>query len=190
MGEPIRKTHFSYAQYLAMTELDNDKYEYYRGEIYAMAGGTANHSMVSGNTLAELRSKIKEKGCIVFTNDLLIRVETNDAAFYPDVSAVCGEPEFDPHNPNAIVNPIVIAEVLSPSTESWDRNRKRLAYQQLDSLKEFLLISQKEPEVERHTRLQGNEWTYATFSDLQGHVTLPNLNVKLSMAEIYFGTKF
>ncbi len=174
-------------EYLAF-ELESEfKHEYIDGEIYPMTGGTLNHSAIMANTIGELRQLLKESNCQVHTSEM--RVLVNSTRYvYPDLSVVCGAPATD-HNTLTLLNPTLVAEVTSPSSEDYDRAGKRTYYQALPSLQIYLVIDQHEALVEAYLRHEGG-WLLREYSDLDAVVPLPPLGCDLPLAEIYAGIYF
>lgn len=142
---------YSWTEYLALEETSPVRHEFFAGEIYAMAGGTPAHSALGVAVVSELRMQLRGKPCRVYNSDLRIRVPETGLGTYPDASIVCGELEFDPdllRKPTTVINPTVIVEVLSDSTEEYDRQGKFENYQRLSTLREYVLVSHREPLVE------------------------------------------
>jgi|LakMenE18May11ns_1017448.scaffolds.fasta_scaffold9945082_2 Uma2 family endonuclease len=166
------------------------KSEYYRGEIFAMAGGSANHSLISTNVASELRQALKERPCRVFNSDLRIKVEESGLYTYPDVTVVCGPLEYDADVSQTVTNPIVLIEVLSDSTESYDRGTKASHYRRISSLRELILISQKEACIEVYLRQADDAWLLRDARSLQDQIRLESLDVSLPISEIYRGVTF
>jgi Uma2 family endonuclease len=152
---------FTYAEYLAYERDSERKHEFDDGEVIAMVGGTPRHSALASRLSAAFEAT-RERGCAAFQADLRVRVLATGKATYPDVSMVCGPLERDPADGTGatITNPTVIVEVLSPTTESYDRGGKWLHYQLVPSLQDYLLVSQDEPRVERYRRLPSGAWEY------------------------------
>jgi len=152
---------YSYAEYLAYERDSALKHEYEDGEILAMAGGSRRHNALASRISAALEAA-RKPGCIAFQSDQRIRVLATGKATYPDASLVCGDIEGDPADPSGhtIVNPVLLVEVLSPSTESEDRGNKWQQYQQLESLQEYVLVSQDQPRIEVYRRLPTGGWEY------------------------------
>jgi len=144
------------AEYLARERAASVKSEYFKGEMIATAGGSPNHSLIAANFIGETRQSLKDRPCAVFSSDLRIKVEATGLYTYPDATIVCGDLEFDDEVGDTVVNPTVIVEVLSESTEKYDRGRKANHYRQIASLKELILISQDQHGVEiyRTTRFR------------------------------------
>ena len=174
-------------EYLAF-ELESEfKHEYIDGEIYPMTGGTLNHSAIMANTIGELRQLLKESNCQVHTSEMRVGVSPTRYV-YPDLSVICNAPETD-HNTMTLLNPTLVAEVTSPSSEDYDRTAKRTYYQALPSLQIYLVIDQHEALVEAYLRHEGG-WLLREYSDLDAVVPLPALGCDLPLAEIYAGIDF
>lgn len=173
---------FTYEEYLAYERDSELKHEYIAGEIVAMAGGTQRHSALAVNVATALRIS-RPAGCTVFQSDMRLRVLATGVATYPDVSMVCGPSEPDPADPSntTITNPSLLVEVLSTSTEQYDRGFKWQEYQKIPSLKEYVLVSQYPARVEVYRR-QGDRWEY--FSATEGIVELSS-GATLDLAFLY-----
>jgi Uma2 family endonuclease len=150
----------SFAEYLAAEAKGEERHEFLEGEVFAMAGGTPEHSALTAAAIGELRSALQGKPCRVFSSDLRLRVLATGLVTYPDVSIVCGHLELDPEDKNTMTNPIVLVEVLSDSTEAYDRGAKAAHYRQIESLREYVLVSQKEPSVEVFRRVERGHWDF------------------------------
>lgn len=157
MAEPA-PTRLSYVQYLETEASAEVKNEWLRGEVFAMAGGTPNHARLAAAIIAALSRLLADRPCEVFTSDLRVRVEATDLSTYPDVTVVCGELQTSPIDPNAITNPTLIVEVLSESTEAYDRGEKFAHYRRVPSLREVVLVSPSEPRLESYARNDMGEW--------------------------------
>jgi Uma2 family endonuclease len=167
MGQPGRaRHHYTYAEYLAYERDSGLKHEYEAGEILAMAGGSRRHNALASRISAALESG-RRPGCVAFQSDQRVRVLATGKATYPDASLVCGPIEGDPADPTeaTITNPMLIVEVLSPSTEQEDRGNKWQHYQMIPSLREYVLVSQTEPRIERFERLPSGKWEYSDVTD-------------------------
>lgn len=173
MTEPARKLTYTFAEYLAMEAGSDTKHEYLDGEIYAMAGGTPEHSALAANTIGELIVALRGRPCRVYTSDLRIRVRATGLGTYPDASVVCGPLELDPEDKNTVTNPVVLVEVLSESTEAYDRGEKFRHYRRIPSLRDYLLVSQDEALIEHYTRNDDGTWTL--------HEVRPPESVRLSI---------
>jgi Uma2 family endonuclease len=171
-------------QYFEIERAAEFKSEFYEGEMFAMAGGSRRHSLIASNLISELRSRLKGKPCAVFNSDLRIKIEETGLYTYPDASVVCGPSKPVTNADDTLVNPVLLAEVLSDSTEAYDRGRKFEQYRKISSLREYLLISQNEPHIELMVRVE-KEWILREASGPNGTIELPNLGITLSLAEVY-----
>ena len=202
MDTATRKKYYTYEEYLALEEKAEYKSEYHDGEIVplfreiidgevvAMAGGSSNHSRIGGNVVTGLNIVLDEKDCIVHNSDMKIRVEKVKRSFYPDVSVVCGELEYLDDNENTLTNPLLIVEVLSPSTAVYDRSNKFFYYRQLKSLKEYVLIDSDEPYVDVYTFQDEGKWLLQTYTELSQNVKLNSTNTEIPMSRIYKKVNF
>lgn len=169
-------------------ELERDaefKSEYIFGQIFAMAGGTPNHSKIANNIGGEMRSLLRGTPCDVYNSDLRVTVMQANYKTYPDVTVVCGEQHFHPLDTDSLINPTVLFEVLSKSTEAHDRGEKWANYQRLDSLQEYVLVSQKEARMEHYVRQDGGAWTFTVTEGREASIFLPSLDCTLQLAEVY-----
>jgi Uma2 family endonuclease len=190
MAEPATAHRLSVEEYLALEEKSEIRHEFFEGEIFAMAGGTFNHSIIAGNLIAHLKGFTKTRGCFVSNADLRIKVEATGLLTYPDVAMICGEPHLEYRPADTLTNPTLVAEVLSPSNESYDRGTKFEHYRQIPSLSTYLLISQDAPRVEQFVRQTDFKWEYRTITGLDATMELPALGITLSLKEIFAGVKF
>lgn len=182
------KSYLSAEEYLALDRSSDFRSEYVDGEMVAMAGGSWEHSLIIGNALAELKQQLRGGPCKVHASDL--RVQAADGLrTYPDVVVVCGEPSFADKHRDTVTNPKLIIEVLSPTTESYDRGRKFESYRTLPSLEEYVLISQDRPRVERFLRQQDSAWLFVEVAGLQEAIALPSLGCRLSLEALYEGVE-
>ncbi len=186
----VPKQQFTFEEYLAKERAAEGKSEYYRGQIFAMAGGSPRHNTISVNITSSLRGRLRGSPCRPFNSDQRIRIQANGLTTYPDVSVVCGEFQVDSVDRDAIVNPRVIFEVLSQSTESYDRGKKFELYRQLDSLEEYILVSQDEALVERFSRRENGAWLLTVIKGLDAELELQSVAINLPLSEIYEDVKF
>ena len=148
-----------------------------------MSGGTDIHASIPVNIGSELRAALRGRGCRVMSSDM--KVWAAGAFYYPDLTVVCGPSQYRRRSRSVITNPILVAEVLSPSTEGKDRGEKFMRYQQIDTLKSYLLVAQDEPRVEQFSRRGDEGWDYTLVSGLEGELSIPALGITLAMSEIY-----
>jgi len=173
----------SYAEYIAIANDSPVKYEYIGGEIVAMSGGTIAHGRLIGRVTDGLNRALDGRRCIVLPSDLRVRIRSAERSTYPDLHIVCGEIERDPDDDHAIVNPTVIVEVLSDSTEDSDRTEKFAAYRRLKSLREYVLVSQRERRVEVYRR-DGRRWHLDEYGPGE-RLALESLAIDLAIDDIY-----
>lgn len=166
-----------------------ERHEYYEGEAFAMSGGTFEHSRITANIIGELRDRLRGTPCGVQESNLRIRVARTTLYTYPDASVLCGEPQFDPLDAGrrTLINPTLIVEVLSPSTESWDRGGKFANYRQIDSLREYVLVSSDTPRVETYWRQSDGRWVFDAALGREAVARLNSISVDLPLAEVYRG---
>ncbi len=171
-------------EYLDLEREGTTKNEYRDGDIFAMAGASRAHVLITANIAGELRSRLKGRTCEVYPIDMRVRVRQTTLFTYPDVVVVCGEPRFEDDVFDTLLNPTLIVEVLSPSTEAYDRGEKFARFRQLASLREYVLVAQKEVHVERYLR-QGTQWVPSEFRSLDDVLRLLSINCELPLREIY-----
>ncbi|AKT41730.1 Uma2 family endonuclease [Chondromyces crocatus] len=186
MSEPARLLATTFAEYVAQERHRSTRHELVNGQVYAMAGGSPEHALIAMNIGAELRSALRGRGCKVFSSDVRIRVRATGLATYPDVSVVCGELARDPEDESTLVNPVLLVEVLSPSTEAYDRGEKFAHYRRLPSLREVVLVSQSRRRVELFRRNDDGSWTLYE-ADGSGALDLASVGCKLALDEVYLG---
>jgi Uma2 family endonuclease len=186
----VPKRWLSPQEYLAQERLADFRSEYYRGETFAMAGGSPRHSLIKANTVAELRRAVRGGPCRVYDSDLKILVSANGLFTYPDASVICGKVELSALDDRTATNPAVLAEVLSESSEAYDRGKKFDLFSQIPSLRHYLLISQDSPAVEVRSRNVDGGWTPNAVSGLDAALDLQAIGVTISLAEIYLGVEF
>ena len=150
-----------------------------------MSGGSPRHSEIGSNINYAVRRLLRGEPCRTYTSDLRVTVMPTGLKTYPDLTVVCGEPYFHPLDTNSLINPMVLFEVLSPSTEGYDRGEKWANYRQLDSLQEYVLVSQHTPLVEVYARQEGGAWKFTATTAIDGKISLPSLGGELEMADIY-----
>lgn len=183
MSRPVSLPRTTYAQYLDLERVSEVKHEYLRGEIFAMAGGSPEHSRLAANVIGELRAALRGRPCAVFTSDARVRIEATDRATYPDVTVVCGRLEPAPDDPDSITNPVVIVEVLSDATEADDRGEKFAHYRRLGSLREYLLVSQRARRLEVYRR-RDDRWVLDEAGAGET-LRLTSIDIDLSVDEVY-----
>lgn len=176
-------------EYLKWEREADFKSEYLRGEIYAMSGAALNHNIIASNLTREIGNLLKARPCQVLGSDMKVKIDAADAYFYPDLSGLCGEFEFHDDRQDAYKNPQFVIEILSDSTESYDRGKKFFAYQMLPSLIEYVLVSQKMMAVEIY-RKNGEHWIYQLLHNHDAILQLESVDCKIPFAEIYRNIPF
>ncbi|HZZ79784.1 MAG TPA: Uma2 family endonuclease [Gemmataceae bacterium] len=177
-------------EYLARERKAAFKSEFYRGEMFAMAGASWKHNLITANVASETQQQLKSGLCRVVAGDMRVKVDLTGLYTYPDVVVVCEEPQFEDNMFDTLLNPRVLTEVLSDSTEKYDRGEKFKHYRQIASLQEVILVSQEEPYVERHVRQPNGDWLMTEFRGLDTTLSFTSIAVKIPLADIYQGVKF
>ncbi len=176
-------------QYLALERNQEYKNEYFNGQLFAMGGASRQHNQITFNIAGELRSQMKGRPCIAYVNDMRVKVSQTGLYTYPDVAAACGEPQFEDTHMDTLLNPSVIIEVLSDSTEAYDRGEKFAHYRRLTSLIEYVLISQDRVCIEKYVR-QHEQWVLSEFTDSERKIDLGSIGCDLLLHEIYDKVEF
>lgn len=184
MGEAAPRVKMSPEEYLAFERASDEKHEYVDGEIFAISGGTYEHSLLCSNVAYELRHALIDRPCDVLGSDMKIKVATTNRFFYPDASVVCGDPIFGDEVRDSVLNPKLIVEVLSDSSERYDRGEKFAHDRRVESLQEYVLVSQKEPLVEHYSRQADGVWLYRALGRGE-RLVLPSVGCALAVDRIY-----
>ena len=171
-------------EYLSEERRAKIKSEYIYGEIFAMSGVSNAHNLITLDIATELNLQLRGSGCLVYSNDMRVKTEATGSYFYPDVVVVCDKPRFEDNVFDTLLNPILIVEVLSPSTESYDRGEKFAHYQKLMSLREYILVSQDRMRVE-HQRLVDTLWVGKTFEAPEDVLKLNSIECELPLKDVY-----
>lgn len=185
LKEPEKKR-YTREEYFAFEEKATERHEYHDGEILAMSGGTRNRSLLGGRAIHLLSSIFNTKGCHVFSSDIKVQIERFNQFVYPDASVVYGKLEDVDGRSDVINNPLIIVEVLSDSTEGYDRGAKFFKYRSLNSLQEYVLISQYQKQIDVFSRQEEKIWQMASYNEGQ-MVKLANLEVEFPLNDIYEG---
>ena len=179
------KPYFTPEEYLARERQAETKSEYFAGEIFAMAGATREHILCVVNLSRELSLQLLDRPCELYTNDMRVKVDETGLYTYPDLVVVCGEPQFEDAQVDTLLNPTLIIEVLSRTTEAYDRGKKFAQYRRLETLQEYLLVAQDQPWVERYLRQPDGQWLFSVTEELTGLLPLPSISGELRLAEVY-----
>ena len=180
--QPIRMT---VEEYLAFEEQSDTKWEYARGSVYAMTGGTVRHGVISMNVGTQLNNALEDTDCSVTTPDVKVHIARRDAFRFPDVVVFCGDAAYLEGRTDVLTNPILLVEVLSPSSSVTDRNEKLEDYTHIDSLQAYLLVSQHEAKIERFVRQSDDEWLYTYALGLDSEIAIPPLHLTLALSKVY-----
>ncbi len=178
----VRRVHYTYTEYLALEEESSVRHEYLDGEIYAMAGGSPDHAALAAALISAIRSQLRP-GCRMFTSDLRVRIPATGLSTYPDAAVVCGRTQRAADDALAVVNPVLLVEITSPSTEDYDRNEKLRHYKNLPSLREVLIASHREPHLTLHRREESG-WS-VSVAERGGALTIESLAVRVDVDEVY-----
>jgi Uma2 family endonuclease len=185
MALPVSLRLLTPEEYLRIEREAPYKSEYYAGEMFAMAGGSANHSLITANTLVTMGSRLRGRRCRAYDSNLRIGILEEDLYSYPDASVFCAPLAFVPGTDDTAVNPTVIVEVLSKSTEAYDRGKKFEHYRRLASLREYILVSQDSPTIERFAREADGRWVLTEAKGMGAVLRLDALEIDVPLAEIY-----
>lgn len=178
------------AEYVAFERAADTKHEYRQGEVVALAGASRAHNLITANILAGLVVRLRGRPCETYMSEMRVRVRDAGLYTYPDVVVVCGEPQFDDAELDMLLNPTVLIEVLSPSTEAYDRGRKFRDYRALRSLREYITVAQDEPRAEQFLRREDGRWLWREVASLDDTLELPALGCALPLREIYERVSF
>jgi Uma2 family endonuclease len=180
-----RKTHLTPEEYLALERKAETRSEYLDGDMVAMSGGTREHNLIVGNIVRELGIQLKGRPCEVYPSDMRVKVSASGLYTYPDVTVVCGDPQFEDSRRDTLLNAVVIVEVLSESTESHDRGAKFAHYRKDPSVIEYVLVSQRDYNIEQYARQSSGPWLRSEVRGLTGKLDLPSIQCSIELAEIY-----
>ena len=179
--------HITTEEYLRTERESDTKSEYLNGDIFSMAGASRGHNQITSNLVVALAGKLSDRPCSVYVSDMKVKTKTRETNkySYPDVVVTCGGESFEDENSDVLLNPLVIIEVLSESTEAYDRGLKFFHYQLIPSLRDYLLVTQDYCRVEHYQRRDDNQWVYSEYHDLEDEVQIATLDCIVSTAEIY-----
>jgi Uma2 family endonuclease len=184
MTAPANRVTYTPSEYIKRERMNDWKSEFLDGEIFAMTGASRPHNLIAGNLFAEIRQQLRGRPCEVYTNDMRVRVSNTGLYAYPDVVVACGPIRFDDDHLDTLLNPMVIVEVLSDSTEAFDRGEKFARYRRLESLQEYVLVSQDKAVIELYRR-QGDLWTLSETRGLDAVLKLDAIDGVIPLADIY-----
>ena len=183
--------HMTEAEYLEFERASETKHEFFDGEVFDMAGASEEHNSIAQSISHYLYPQVRKNGCKVHSSDMRLKVLATGLFTYPDISIYCGELKFTGDKPDTLTNPTIIIEILSPSTELHDRNAKFRHYQQIPSLKEYVLVSQDKARIERYLREEGKKtWQYLDVEGLDESIEFPSVKALLKLADVYEQVSF
>lgn len=177
-------------EYLALDDASPVKNELFRGVMYAMSGGSSNHSKIQVALIADLHTRLRGRNCTTYSSDMRVRVADSGLYTYPELSVVCGKPEFLTPAETTLLNPVVIIEVLSPSTEACDRGNKFHCYETLPSLKHYVLVSSTTAVVDVLSLVASGRWEIRTYRNSEESIELDAIGVTIPLSEIYAKVTF
>ncbi|MCA1616074.1 MAG: Uma2 family endonuclease [Acidobacteria bacterium] len=187
--QPARR--YTLEEYFALELASEEKYEYWDGQVFCMSGASLDHNQITSNLVGEARARLRGRGCRVFASDMRIKVPAYPPYRYPDLSALCGPPEVETvRGVDVLTNPALIVEVLSPSTEAFDRGDKFTHYKSIPSFSEYLLVAQHRPHVSQFVRAEGGVWTFVEFNDIGDTLICASVPCELPLSEIYRDVDF
>jgi Uma2 family endonuclease len=171
--------------YLAWERQQETRHEWFDGQVYAMTGASREHNLLCGNVFAALHGQLRGRPCEVYNNDMRVKVSETGVYTYPDIVAACAELRFEDAEVDTLLNPVLIIEVLSDSTERYDRGAKFAHYRNLSSLQDYLLVAQAECRVEHYRRQDLNHWLLSEYRGLDDMIELVSVNGRLLVADVY-----
>lgn len=177
-------------EYLAFERGSSTKHEYFKGYIYAMTGAKEPHNLISGNIIAALHPQLRRKGCRIYPSDMRVKVMQTGLNTYPDITIVCGAPQFTDNVRDTIVNPMVIIEVLSASTERYDRGMKFQNYRTIETLYDYLLIAQDHYHIEHFSRQENGLWIFQEATNIELSVNIQSVGCVLALQDVYEQVEF
>ena len=189
MSSVAAEKYISPEEYLTAERRAEYKSEYIYGEIFAMSGASRAHNIITVDITTELNIQLRKRGCEIYSGDMRVKTKPTGSYFYPDVVVVCDKPRFEDNVFDTLLNPILIVEVLSPSTEAFDRGEKFAHYQELVSLREYILVSQDRMRVDHH-RLIETQWVGKTFEAPEDVLKLNSIECELPLRDIYTRISF
>ena len=182
----LEKRRYTEEEYLELERESDNKHEFYGGEVFAMAGGTRTHALICHNVDVRLGVQILERPCQIYGSDMRLKVEATGLQTYPDLSGLCVEPRFSSQTEDTLLNPSFIIEVLSKSTQDYDKDEKFRQYRMIPSLLEYVMISQHEVYAEHYLRQGEGEWLARFYSKLENTFKLESTLCTLELGQIYW----
>jgi Uma2 family endonuclease len=185
MGAALALARITPEEYLQFERQSETKHEYFDGEIFAMTGASRKHNLISMNLSYLLVGYLKGKSCKAYAGDFRVKIKETGLYTYPDVIITCDKEILEDQVKDTLLNPLIIIEILSPSTERYDRGKKFLHYRQIESLQNYVLISQEEPRIELFERQATGQWLLSEKNGLENSIEIPAIDYMLSLMEVY-----
>ncbi len=182
---PEASSEMTEAAYLEFERQSEIKHEFLGGEVFTMTGASRAHNLITGSTYVALYAQLRGHGCEIYQGEMRVKIQATGRYTYPDISVVCGSPEFSDDRLDTLLNPAVIIEALSPSTERYDRGRRFQHYRELESLQEYILIAQDSPRIERYSRQDEDVWHFTDVKALESQAELSSIDCALRLADVY-----
>lgn len=179
------KHSYTVEAYLEIERSGLVKHEYYRGEIFALAGSSEAHNLILTNLLTSLNLQLRNRPCKVYPSDMRVKIPKTGLYTYPDVSIVCGTPQFDDLKRDTLLNPLIVVEILSPSTERYDRGKKFQNYRTVATLQEYILVSQDDYHIEHYINQNNGNWLLTSYDEINTSFYLKAIDCTLIFADIY-----
>ncbi len=187
---PDKRTVIPEDEYLALERASAVKHEWIDGEIVAMTGASAAHNLICASTAFVLYAQLRQRACRLYLSDMRVKIQATGLYTYPDLSVVCGDSQFSDEQCDTLLNPTLIIEVLSPTTERYDRGKKFQHYRKQASLREYVLIAQDRPHIERYLRQTDDSWQLIDAHGIDASLTLVSIGCTLQLAEVYEQVSF
>lgn len=184
------RSYLTSEEYLALERAGDVRHEYVAGAVYAMAGGSARHNRIAGSAYAALYAQLRRRNCTIYPSDMRVRVIQTGLYTYPDITIVCGNEQFEDAKEDTLLNPTIIIEILSPSTEKYDRGKKFQHYRTILSLREYVLIAQDDYHIERFVRQSDNTWVFSEATSREDKIDLTSIQCVLLLEEVYEKVEF
>jgi Uma2 family endonuclease len=180
-----RRTLLTPEEYLALERKSEIKHEYFAGEMFAMVGASKRHNLIAANIIRILGNQLLERPCNVYPSDMRVKVSATGKYAYPDIVVACEEEKFDDAQNDTLLNPVIIIEVLSESTEAYDRGKKFEHYQYVESLTEYILVAQDPYRIEQYVRQGDKEWRYFEYHNAEDVMKLEAIGCELTLKDVY-----
>ena len=185
------KHHYTLEEYFELERTSEERWEYFDGEIFCMSGVSRNHGELETNLITTLNIALRPRGCHVYPADIRVKVPAAPPYRYPDLSLLCDQPNFEKiGGVETLTNPEVIIEILSPSTEAYDRGDKFTWYKSIASLREYVLVAQHRPHVTHYVKDEGETWKYEELNDMRAELVLPSIDCVLTLSDVYRNVTF